>query len=755
MSRTDVRTNTRTVRTVRTLGIAVVCACAPVRSVRADFQCPDGSPPPCRAGARPAPSLALSDNTWLILPFENTARAQDAEVIRQASVPQLYSEMSRWTGIQVVSDDRVADLLQQLPSSQRERPGLEAARGLARRIGAGRLVLGGYLAAGGRASITARVYDTRSGREVRVVRDALSGYRAGAALDSLGASFARLARGILDLPEGAALSGGGTGTSSLEAYRSYVAGLDALNRLRLDSARIRFERALELDSNYAMPHLQLVRLSTDQAANTRHLQAALRVASSLPRRAQLKLEGAAAAFRNDREWICASAAELVSSDSSDADGWSLLAGCHFDPFVIVENGRPRLRGDLNRALRAAERSYALAPNSLFHVNTLVAILGRGSWMQCVQAGTGTCPPESNYRVSLLWEADSFVVRINPWRDVRHAPPDLAPAAIAAQRDRIERATAILERFALATNAWAFHLGVAQLAFASGNVARAASSIGRGTMTWTDTIGMNLTRYYKLRFEIALAREQPAEFRLWAESLFARSEASALGALPYRTMMGRFAESGDTALFNRQNAAWRPILAGVLPPDFDSVEAAILRRVQGPVREDFLQLTTLAAFHLRRTGPALDTAAVHPLKRFQAWFARGDLARARAALAEFDARILQRHVNTPDDGGWLFSAESHLELGDTATAWERMREFGRRWQSAFTGPTILETTSYQSATARLWGRAWLLYSDLAAARGQREEARRGYRMVTGLWQEADPVLHPLYDRARAALQQLGG
>src|SRR5437868_3330474 len=97
-------------------------------------QCPDGSPPPCRTTTsvpgRAAPAMALNDNTWLVLPFENTARAANAELIRQASVSQLSGELSRWSGVRVISDDRVADLMQQLPQAQRDRPGLESALGL-------------------------------------------------------------------------------------------------------------------------------------------------------------------------------------------------------------------------------------------------------------------------------------------------------------------------------------------------------------------------------------------------------------------------------------------------------------------------------------------------------------------------------------------------------------------------------------------------------------------------------------------------
>ncbi len=729
---------------------------APLRA-----QCPDGTPPPCRGTGRPAaPAVPLNDQTWLVLPFENTARAADAELIRQASVSQLYAEMSRWSGLRVVSGDRVADLLQQLPVAQQERPGLEAARALARRVGAGRLVLGGYLAAGGRATVTARVYETRTGRALRTVRDPLSGFQSDAALDSLGASFRRLARGILDVPAPADLALAGVGTSSIDAYRAYVGGLDAMNRLDLDSAVARFQRAVRLDSNYALAHFQLYRSSVDPAAGRPHLQAAVRLAATLPQRERAVVEGQGALVRGDRDRLCGAATHLVEADSADVMGWFLTAQCWFDPRLLLEEGRPRLRGDLNRALRAAERAYAAAPNDLVIAGQLIGILSQSSSMQCDPAVRGLCPEDRLYRVSILTSGDSLAVSIGRWTEVRHAPPDLAPAAVAGQVRRLRRARAVAEGLALPSGSWLFNNAVLpQLAIAAGDLGAAEATYGRGIRSGLDTltagpsaVGSARTTYFRFRFELALARERVAEFRAYADSLLTRTDVGQYSQ--YHSLMGRLGERADTTDAGRQYAAWRPILAGLLPAGFDSLEQVIARRLTGATREDFLQLSTLAGFHARRTGPALDTAARHPLKRFQALLARGDVARARTALATFDRELLARDPATPDDGGWVFSAESHLELGDTATAFQRMLEFGRRWPTSLQGALILEAWSFQRYTARLWGRAWLLYGDLAMVGGQRADARRAYRMVAGLWEHADPPLRPLVARARAALAQLG-
>jgi hypothetical protein len=282
----------------------------------------------------------------------------------------------------------------------------------------------------------------------------------------------------------------------------------------------------------------------------------------------------------------------------------------------------------------------------------------------------------------------------------------------------------------------------------GDTAAAASAFSRMLAMAPDSV-----RIFTLvdRRDLALARQRPAEAAALADSFAAIP--GVLRRTPYSSMLGRPSEGSDTTISAREAAAWRPILLGVLPRGFDSLEAAIAARLTGPQREDFLQLSTLAGYHLRRTGPALDTAARHPLKRFQALLARGDTVRARAALAEFDRELLARHPASFDDGGWLFDAESHLEVGDSATALARMVEWERRWVFLSRESMILEQYYWQRSTARLFGRTWLLYGDLAMAAGRRNEARRAYLMVAGLWANGEPLVQPALQRARSALARL--
>jgi hypothetical protein len=98
---------------------------------------------------------------------------------------------------------------------------------------------------------------------------------------------------------------------------------------------------------------------------------------------------------------------------------------------------------------------------------------------------------------------------------------------------------------------------------------------------------------------------------------------------------------------------------------------------------------------------------------------------------------------------MLSAESHLHLGDSTTALARIEEFVRRWP---VGPPDYGGSLWPQSPS--WGRAWLLFADLSLAAGRRDQARRGYRMVVGLWSGGDPAVQPMVERARSALLRLG-
>src|SRR4051812_8429191 len=97
----------------------IVTALVVAEAARA--QCPDGSPPPCRSATTVATARRvnppLDDRMWIVVPFDNLANNSDVDWLRGASVNLLYLDLSRWRDIKVVDDERVADLIREVPEA--------------------------------------------------------------------------------------------------------------------------------------------------------------------------------------------------------------------------------------------------------------------------------------------------------------------------------------------------------------------------------------------------------------------------------------------------------------------------------------------------------------------------------------------------------------------------------------------------------------------------------------------------------------
>jgi tetratricopeptide (TPR) repeat protein len=331
-------------------------------------QCPDGTPPPCRGApralvARPA-NMPLDDHTWIVLPFENQARAVDLDWLRDASANLLYMDLSRWSDVRAIDDKRVADYLRTVPAA-RSGARLTLADGfeVARRAGAGKLVMGEFLKVGSLTRVTATAYDTRTGSRIRVATEQTP------VADSLMSVFGKLARGLLDVPPPSGAGVGSGGTASVAALQEYLAGVKALNNFDLAGAKPHFDRALQLDSTFAMAHYKYsIMLGWDQPGIPgvlAHAEAAVRHSAGLPVRERTLIQGHLAFNRQQYERACESYRALVRTDSTDVEALYGLGDCLFhdaeaEP-VGADSTRWRFRGDWNASMRAFLRVLTLDP----------------------------------------------------------------------------------------------------------------------------------------------------------------------------------------------------------------------------------------------------------------------------------------------------------------------------------------------------------------------------------------------------------
>jgi tetratricopeptide (TPR) repeat protein/TolB-like protein len=735
-------------------------------------QCPDGTPPPCRA-ATPAPARRaappLDERTWIVLPFDNVARASDIDWLRSASVNLLYLDMSRWRDIRVIDDERVADFMREVAAG--EGPlGLATAISVARRAGAGKLVMGDLLKVGNRTAVVAKVFDVRTGQRLRSVREETT------SPDSLMAIFGRLARGILNAapPPGAAV--GTIGTTSLAAYQEYVAGVQALNAFDLEAAHQRFARALELDSAFALAHYKLSMVygweRPGAPQRQRHAEAASRFAAGLPQRERTLIAGQLAQTSNRWGEACDAYLSLLRADSTDVEALYNFGECQYhDPVVVAVGGDTAnlaFRGSWNTALQAFQRTLELDPTYHLAFAHIPDILHADQRNGCRPAGEQTTCTAFAYTAVIIRRGDSLVT-----------VPVGAGNAGAVGAQQAEAARTMTRR---ANNRLARDLAAAWVQ-AGPNEPRAHRALGRALLRtgdfpgaerelWTgdaNTPPLERAAIVPDRVELAIKQGRFAEAHAMLDSASRAAEALGTGVRLTVAVLGvsfgKFARA-DSALRAVAPAPVLPFIAvvirlqaGVPPPGADSLVRAFassdIARMQGLRPGDVIGAVSMwdaRTVRAWREVAAPDTASRDPRVRLAAFVLRGDTLLIRREAAAFDSALGALPVEAPENGASLAAAEAWLAIGDTAAALARLVEFETRWTYA---PLLERVSSGLTLGSFLWPRTFLLLGDLAVARGNNEVAARAYRRVVGMWSGGDADVQPAVQRAREAVARLGG
>jgi len=455
---------------------------------RAWGQCPDGTPPPCAARATPLRHAdpPLDDRRWIVLPFDNTAHTSEVEWLRAGSVSLLYLDLAGWDEIHVVDDERVLDLVRKAPTGRA--PGamtLEAGLALARRTGAGHLVMGGLTQIGDRTRIVANVFQVRSGSELRSVQE----YSPNA--DSLLAVYGRLAGQLLGLSPAALPSA--VGTRSVAAVRGYAAGMEALKAWDMPAAEAGFREALKADSTFALAHFRLANVigrdapelirtparTTRDAERADRSSAAVRLSSGLPLRERTLIRANHAVVRDEWSGGCTALHALVRTDPGDVEAWYALGECAFlDPVARAVDGDSttlRFRSNWNDAVTAHRQVLRLDPR--YHMaydriqSTVSAPGRRGCWplpgedsclAACARVGVerasaalapvlsaAPCPAGHRFVAGWVdWVGDSILVSgVRPGFDVPARRPTGGPAGAPQSAATVAEKRRLALRFA--------------------------------------------------------------------------------------------------------------------------------------------------------------------------------------------------------------------------------------------------------------------------------------------------------------------
>ncbi len=739
--------------------VTVVAVAATVAlMVRAWMPGPDGPP----AGVNPHHSV-------LVLPFDNTRAEPAYDWLRDGSVNMLSLTLSQWHDLTVIDQDRVHDLLAR--GGHTEGPiGLDLARRLARQSGVWTVVLGDYTRVGDSLHLVARRYDVATGRRIDVVEVA------GPATDDVRPLFDDLAARLLDLtgaPKEDRATLAAVTTSSLEAYRSYLHGIDALNQWRLAEASEALTAAVRLDSTFALANYRLAIargwVSPEDTVGTAAIRRAARNANRLPPRKRALIDGYRTFIEGDYDRALEIYATLLSTDSLDIEAWYGSADAAFHAGYD--------RGDLaliNRSLRDFRRVIAL--DSAFglayeHMGATLIDAGRSGNRMILDVGDSLAPlPRDADSVTIdrarARAIDRSVALAEAWTrrqpNTARAHYNLYKSYLAGNRTAEARRTlSRLRQMHPDSSQGFFGLLEARTQFVAGDIRGSAQTVRR-TMP---QVRPEAFGDLDLDLGSLLDMMTGVEALGYVGDLEGAAEMIRLS----RNLRSERVDQRDATERAREDDLWEMSRLGLLygasgsrPERLRNLWTRSLSLVRRSTDEkstaDLTIITPIAVAML--TGPTSDPSGIFELERLTGRKSPAvlrALIAARAGDSVSAAALLAQPVVadplTPGTFNWRRAmgdprpivAETYFELGDAAAVVRVLRTFQ---------PNEFSTGSFDPRWILL-PRVRLLRGQAFERLGRAAEAGAEYEAVVAQWGGADEELLPTVQVARNRLAYLAG
>ena len=689
----------------------------------------------------------------------------------------LYDAFSRWQGLPLVADTKVAQAI----SERGGPPANESdAFALARKLGAGKLVWG--QASGTPDQLRARIhlYDVPS-QESR--RDAF--FLGAGGGDDL---YSSAAEQLLRVPDRPKEADGGDGlTRSFAAWSAYGQGHVALKAWDLVAAERAFRTAISADQSYSPPRVWLAQLLAWKTAHERGewQELAMRSAGEqnrLSERDRSILNGLMAMSGQQYPDACRIYAGLTRADSLDFAGWYGLGECQYlDQQVIPSaesRSRWRFRSSYHQAAFYYMRALRLEPgaHAFFAFKRLEDLLPTAATQ--VRQGRGPPPDRMIFAAYPGLVGDSLLFIPYSLSEFQNLSPRTTNPR---QRAALARDALILREF---VNDWTRRAPESADAFeALGQVLEGAGAPpeiipGRPTALGALRQARALSRTPEQRLRIA-AREVWVDFknsdfgaaRKLADSTL--NEYGRTGTADPRFMIGLAAITGrlsETGQLAQSSGEWEPAGATQLPAAigtaagrlfslaalgvcgsaFDAAERDLDQKLDSFVADDQKDAlrTAIKGRPLTMIAPCTNGVSAVRLgssdsriARLQQAYATKDVRRLQALL---DSSIADLKLRAPADLSFDYTYQlSWLRAvsGDSAGALSQLE------RSLNALPSVSTSSLRQAASAGAAMRAMVLYANLASRLGRHESAERWAHAVVDLWGGADPLLQPTVAQMR--------
>jgi TolB-like protein/predicted Ser/Thr protein kinase len=214
----------------------------------------DTAPPGIGETGRPAVAVMY---------FESLSGDEEVRWLSKGLPNMLITDLAQTPGLDVVSSERIQKILRQIGQEDLESIDKGLVDEIARKAGAGAVVVGSIFKSGDDVRIDVQVQDVSSGRILSA--DRVQGHDVFPLVDELTGRI----RSSLQVGDSAADRPlAEVTTPSLEAFQLYSEGLEARRNVRYTDARKLFEQALQVDSSFAMAHYELSTMALSMGETT-------------------------------------------------------------------------------------------------------------------------------------------------------------------------------------------------------------------------------------------------------------------------------------------------------------------------------------------------------------------------------------------------------------------------------------------------------------------------------------------------------
>jgi tetratricopeptide (TPR) repeat protein/tRNA A-37 threonylcarbamoyl transferase component Bud32 len=239
----------------------------------------DRGPPGIGAAGRPAVAVMY---------FESLSGDEEIRWLSKGLPNMLITDLAQTPGLDVVSSQRINEVLKQVGEENLESIDKRLVADIARRAGAGAVVVGSIFKSGAEVRIDVQVEDVGSGRILSA--QSVQGEDVFPLVDELTGRI-RSSLQMGDSPAGRPLAD--VTTRSLEAFQLYAEGLEAHMNVRYADARKLLEQAIEIDPSFGMAYFtlsQIARRLGESSLGAQYHEKALEHLERLPGRQKLLIQ---------------------------------------------------------------------------------------------------------------------------------------------------------------------------------------------------------------------------------------------------------------------------------------------------------------------------------------------------------------------------------------------------------------------------------------------------------------------------------